>query len=536
MLMIWHDGLLGDEVRGKVLDQLCVEIRRQSRTTEIVFEAAGERLRSAREDVPVLVVCSPQTTPEEITRTALLANGVLLLTVDAPGDKRRVLGIPRETEVWAMVVTNHLIDPKGIAETAGAKNAWVTSSETKTSTMRSAAKALRPATEGGLRSEGTAAVTTAIGRDVAYEWIADLLDDYTVEEYTVIGGRRLIVDRGGRTKEERPSPCATDDELIAFLQHLASFGEAGRRVRFDKLQPRLDIQLLNRWRAHGEAFVVAPPVLTLRSNKGADVKLDELDLAEPDALAVLRQAISGTARGNIVLGAPMSAGKTTFCQALLRECPPTERIDTIEDTPELRLAAHGLHTFTVERLVQEANNDGVGAFSMEYHIRQAKRSNTSKIVVGEVRGEGTLALLDAMTSGLAGSIATLHSPPGEAILSKLLNYAAREGAKPEYAAREIYEAIDLVVWLGRSTEGLRRIGDISEITGFDKDTGAIHTAPLWKLRSGDNYAARVGSPSTDTVRRIFTAAGVDPDLPPPSDGGLNLPTPLRRPAAWSQPA
>ena len=189
--------------------------------------------------------------------------------------------------------------------------------------------------------------------------------------------------------------------------------------------------------------------------------------------------------------------------------PPEERIDTIEDTPELRLREYGIHPNAYERLTRDANNDGVGKHSMADHVRDAKRANSSKLVVGEVRGEGTMALLDAMSSGLDGCLVTLHSPPGDGVLEKLTAYATSEGADEGLARRSIAIAVHLLVWLGRNHAGERVIADVTQITGTKAD-GTIQTRCLWRLEPGQRWAVPVAAP-VGRMADVYRSAAVTVD-------------------------
>ncbi|MYE97300.1 MAG: hypothetical protein F4X28_08140 [Acidimicrobiaceae bacterium] len=188
-------------------------------------------------------------------------------------------------------------------------------------------------------------------------------------------------------------------------------------------------------------------------------------------------------------------------------------MDTIEDTPELRLREYGIHPNAYERLTRDANNDGVGKHSMADHVRDAKRANSSKLVVGEVRGEGTMALLDAMSSGLDGCLVTLHSPPGDGVLEKLTAYATSEGADEGLARRSIAIAVHLLVWMGRNHASERVIADVTQITGIDVD-GTIGTRCLWRLQPGQRWAAPE-APPVGRVADVYRSAGVEVDCPAP---------------------
>lgn len=336
--------------------------------------------------------------------------------------------------------------------------------------------------------------------------LSDLLDEPDVEEFQIRGGESMLVQYAGGRVERRPSPFGADDELIEAVRFLASYS-GDRPQRFDELDPRLDVRVGDRWRLHAEAFVTSPPNVVLRSNLAGRIRLDDLGVAPPELGSLLVEVIAGRARVNVVIAAAMGGGKTTLCQALLAAVPSHERIDTIEDTPELRLAEYGIHANTYERLTRDPNQDGHGRHSMADHIRDAKRANAAKLVVGEIRGDGCEALLDAMSSGLDGCLVTLHSQPGTGVLEKLVAYACSEGAEPEYARRQIAAAVDLCVWMGRNDAGERVIADVTQLDGIDDSTGVISTRCLWALRPGDRWATRAGRPA-GRVARAYASAGL----------------------------
>ena len=335
--------------------------------------------------------------------------------------------------------------------------------------------------------------------------LADLLEETGVEEFQIRGGECMIVHRAEGQRERRNSPFSSNDELIETARHLASFS-GGQPQRFDVLDSRLDIRLGDRWRLHAEAFMCHPPTMVLRSNMAGKATLRDLNVATPELQEILVKAVSGPVRANIVVAAAMGGGKTTLCQALLATVDPSERIDTIEDTPELRLAQYGIHPNSYERLTRDANNDGVGKLSMSDHIRDAKRANSSKLVIGETRGEGTLALLDAMSSGLNGCLVTLHSQPGAGVLAKLLSYACSEGADPRFARQQIAIAVHLLVWMGRNELGERVISDVSQIVSYDDQHDTIQTRCLWSLRPGQRWSIPAGRPHGQ-IEQLYQSAG-----------------------------
>ena len=353
------------------------------------------------------------------------------------------------------------------------------------------------------RSDGVVRRQNAAG--AATDALETLLSEPDVEEFQIRGGESMIVQYSGGRIERRPSPFATDEDLIEAVRFMAAYS-GDRPQRFDELDPRLDVRIGERWRLHAEAFVTSPPNVVLRSNLAGRMRLPDLGFVSPELGSILIEAIAGRTRANVVVAAAMGGGKTTLCQALLAAVPDNERIDTIEDTPELRLAAYGIHPNTFERLTRDPNQDGHGRHSMADHIRDAKRANASKLVVGEIRGDGCEALLDAMSSGIDGCLVTLHSQAGKGVLEKLVAYACSEGAEPDYARRQIAAAVDLCVWMGRNSAGQRVVADVTQLTGIDEVTGVISTECLWALRPGERWATPVRRP-VGRVERIYESAG-----------------------------
>ena len=339
--------------------------------------------------------------------------------------------------------------------------------------------------------------------EIAEAKISELLEMEDVEEFQIIGGEAMFVQMAGGDVVRKDSPFASEQQMIDQIKFLAG----SRSLRFDPMYPRLDIQVGGSWRLHGEAFVVKPAHMVLRSNMGGKRKLDELNVASPELNAVLEASVCGGIRANIIVAATMGGGKTTLCQALLSGLPDDERVDTIEDTPELKLQQYGVHEFTFERLTRSPNADGIGEHTMADHIRDAKRGNAAKLVVGEVRGDGTLALLDAMSTGMSGCLATLHSQPGTGVIEKLVSYAMSEGVGSSYARRQIAYGLHLLAWLGLNSRRERIVAQVTEITGIDGND-QIQSQTLWRHRPGERWADPVAMPRTERIRRIYEEVGV----------------------------
>ncbi len=515
MLMVSADHRLDPQTAGWVVRTI-IEGVRASASDLVVGASLSDRALAAAPHHASVVALDPSGSDDVQRTAAAAAAGVVWVTAGSGHgvrDRLRLSAGPASKVPLALVViADHAVDTTELRLLAGAqmvRTVPYAPSRRSERALRRLGRSLGSLAAAPQRMDGAdraarreSAAAAAAGR------LQELLDEDGVEEFQIRGGESMVVEFSNGERQIRPSPFSSDDEMIGACRFLAAY--AGERPqRFDELDPRLDTRIGDRWRLHAEAFVCSPPTLVLRSNLGGRRTLAELGLCSPRMADVLVEAVAGDIRANVVVAAAMGGGKTTLCQALLAQVPPEERIDTIEDTPELRLREYGIHPNAYERLTRDANNDGVGKHSMADHVRDAKRANSSKLVVGEVRGEGTMALLDAMSSGLDGCLVTLHSPPGAGVLEKLTAYATSEGADEGLARRSIAIAVHLLVWMGRNEAGERVIADMTQITGIDGG-GTIRTRCLWRLQPGQRRAAPE-APPVGRMADIYRSAGVAVD-------------------------
>ncbi len=512
MLMVSADRSLDPHVAGWVVRTIIEGVQASAPDT-VVGESLADRALAAAPDRAAVAAVDPVERETVLRAAAAAAAGVVWVTHGSGSGLRRRLGLDAgpasRVPIALVVVSDHDVDTAELRLMAGVQMVRaVPPAPTRRSERRlhrlgrslgslAAAPQRMDGADGSVRRESAAAA--------AAHRLRGLMGENGVEEFQIRGGESMVVEFSDGTRESRSSPFDSDDELVAACRFLAAYS-GGRPQRFDELDPRLDTRVGGRWRLHAEAFVCSPPTLVLRSNLAGGRTLAELGLCSQELAAVLVEAIAGRVRANVVVAAAMGGGKTTLCQALLAQVPADERVDTIEDTPELRLREYGIHPNAYERLTRDANNDGVGKHSMADHVRDAKRANSSKLVVGEVRGEGTMALLDAMSSGLDGCLVTLHSPPGEGVLEKLTAYATSEGADEGLARRSIAIAVHLLVWMGRNHAGERVIADVTQITGVSPD-GAIGTRCLWRLGPGERWAVPVAAPE-GRMADVYRNAGL----------------------------
>lgn len=513
MLLTVTDESVAPAAAAWIRAALTAGVAAKANAGPVVGSGLGDRAVLTTRDRPTMVTVTSADPVAQLQAAAAAAAGVVWITARPGEEIRSRLGFEADGSQEIPLMTVCVVDPadtEPIRVAASAKPVVCVppspSRRDRRRVRRVGSKMGRAAAAPQRLAAADSAVVSHTGVEAARAALVDLMAEQGVEEFTIRGGQSLIVEHADHRKEVRPSPYRTDLEMVEAARFLAGFS-GNRSQRFDDLDPRLDIKIGDNWRLHAEGFVVSPPHMVLRSNMGGRRSLAELGLAPAELNWVLTEAVSGSVRANVVVAASMGGGKTTLCQALLATVDPLERIDTIEDTPELCLSDYGIHPNTYERLTRDANNDGYGRHSMADHIRDAKRANTAKLVVGEVRGEGTMALLDAMSSGINGCLVTLHSPPGRGVLEKLVAYASSEGAEPGYARRQIAMAVHLLVWLGRNSAGGRVIADVTQITGLDEAAGRIETRCLWTLRPGALLASPA-QPPAGLIADLYDSAGV----------------------------
>ncbi|MEP6624706.1 MAG: ATPase, T2SS/T4P/T4SS family, partial [Acidimicrobiia bacterium] len=234
--------------------------------------------------------------------------------------------------------------------------------------------------------------------------------------------------------------------------------------------------------------VIAPPLAldgpTLTIRKFKKDKLTMRNLVEyasisPEGARVL--GVIGASRCNVLISGGTGSGKTTLLNALTDFIGPVDRVITIEETAELRLA--GDHVVRLE--ARPANAEGVGAVSVRDLVRAALRMRPDRLVVGEVRGAEALDLLQALNTGHEGSLSTVHANSPVDALRRLSTLAlfGDTGLPHEAICEQLRAAIDVVIQVGRTGTGARRIESIVEVT-VEPTAGTFGVRPIFERRSG----------------------------------------------------
>jgi len=286
-----------------------------------------------------------------------------------------------------------------------------------------------------------------------------LLADPAVTDVLVNAPDDIWVEREGRL--EKTGVVMPDEAAIvaAVERMIAPLG-----LRLDRASPAVDARLPDGSRLHA----VIPPA----SVDGPVVAIRRFTPVVPDLAALvecggirqegadtLREAVVG--RANLLVSGGTGSGKTTLLNVLSGEIPMSERVVTIEDSAELRLTGH-----VVRLEARPPNAEGAGEITLQTLVRQALRMRPDRIVVGEVRGSEALDLIQAMSTGHAGSMGTIHANGTDEALWRLETLAlSGERRVPQQAVRsQLRAAIGLVVHMDRA-DGVRRVTTISVVDG-----------------------------------------------------------------------
>ena len=307
--------------------------------------------------------------------------------------------------------------------------------------------------------------------------LQELIDDDSVTEIMVNGTEGIFLERNGRLLcwEKK---ITSKEKLEDMVQQIA--GRCNRIV--NESVPVADARLSDGSRV---SLVLPPvalngPVITIRRFPKNPIHMDrlvELGAVTTEAAAFLRALVrSGY---NIFISGGTGSGKTTFLNALSDFIPKEERIITIEDNAELQIqGAENL----VRLEARQANTEGKNSVTIRDLIKASLRMRPDRIVVGEVRGEEALDMIQSMNTGHDGSLSTGHANSPRDMLSRLETMILMAMELPLSAIRrQIASAVDILIHLGRMRDRSRKVIEIVEITGYDRASGEITERTLFQL-------------------------------------------------------
>jgi pilus assembly protein CpaF len=292
-----------------------------------------------------------------------------------------------------------------------------------------------------------------------------LLDDESVTEIMVNGAKNIYIERKGKIHRV-PVTFESNDHVMRIIDRIVA--PLGRRI--DESSPYVDARLADGSRVNA---VIPPisligPTITIRKFAKVPITLDQLvqfGTLTPESLQFLKACVES--RLNVVISGGTGSGKTTLLNILSTFIPSDERILTIENAAELQLRQE--HVVTLES--RPANIEGRGEITIRMLVVNALRMRPDRIIVGEIRDDAALDMLQAMNTGHDGSMTTLHSNSPRDTLSRLETMTMMAGMElPVRAIREqVASAINLVVHQERMRDGSRRVTNITEVSGMEGD-------------------------------------------------------------------
>jgi len=354
-------------------------------------------------------------------------------------------------------------------------------------------------------------------RDVLNEAVGlgpleELLADDSITEIMVNRFDEIYLERAGRLTRHH-SIFTSDRAVLGVIERIVA--PIGRRI--DESSPMVDARLKDGSRVNA---IIAPvaikgPALTIRKFARRTLTAQDLigfgalskDMAEFMRLCVLH-------RKNVIISGGTGSGKTTLLNVLSNYIPDGERIITIEDAAELRLA----HSHLISLEARPSNAEGRGQISIRDLVKNALRMRPDRIVVGECRGGEALDMLQAMNTGHEGSLTTLHANSARDALARLETLVLMAGMDlPLSAIRDqVVSAVDIIIQQARLFDGRRVVTGIVEVTGLE--TSKIQLQELFRYeQQGRDAQGRVlghftGCNAVPAFYDELSAAGIALDL------------------------
>ena len=312
--------------------------------------------------------------------------------------------------------------------------------------------------------------------------LGKIIMDSDITEVMINGYDKIFVEKAGKL-QRLDEHFQDDEDLRRIVQRFVS--QMDRTI--DSSNPIVDARLDDGSRVH----VVFPPValngatVTIRRFPKQAMtieKLLEYKSITPEVAEFLRKAVES--RHNIFVSGGTGSGKTTFLNALSNFIPQHERVITIEDSAELQIR-------NVPNLVRmetkKANSKEATEITIRDLIKASLRMRPDRIIVGEVRGEEALDMLQAMNTGHDGSLSTGHANSPEGMISRLETMVLTGSADLPLPAirQQIGTAVDYIVHLSRLRDFSRKCMEIDEVIGYDNDTNRVVLNPIYKFEEDE---------------------------------------------------
>lgn len=329
-----------------------------------------------------------------------------------------------------------------------------------------------------------------------YDCLEEILKQEDITEIMINGYEKIFIERNGRM-EAWGQGFSSEEKYMDIIQKIVA--RCNRIV--NESSPIVDARLEDGSRVN----VVLPPialngaVMTIRRFPKETYGMEQLvamNMLSKEIADVLQMLVKS--KYNIMISGGTGSGKTTFLNALANTISKEERIITIEDSAELQLRKI---PNLVGLEVRNANVEGENAISMKELIRSALRMRPDRIVVGEVRGEEALDMLQAMNTGHSGSLSTGHANSARDILYRLETMVLMGIDMPLRAIRQqIASAIDVIIHIGRQPDGSRRLLEVVEVTGIQEGEILLHS--LYQYQGAEKSIASTEERKEEKWKRL----------------------------------
>ncbi len=341
--------------------------------------------------------------------------------------------------------------------------------------------------------------------------LEQLLADPTISDVLVNTSKVVYIERRGVL--ERTNIKFNDDQhLMRIIERIVS--RVGRRV--DESSPMVDARLPDGSRVNAiiPPLALDGPMLSIRRFGRDPLSAEDL-LANKSLTKPMLELLQAVVKGklNVLISGGTGAGKTTLLNVVSAYIPESERIITVEDAAELQLKQQ--HVVRLE--TRPPNIEGKGAIKQRQLVINCLRMRPDRIIVGEVRGEEALDMLQAMNTGHEGSLTTVHANNARDALSRIETMVAMANLNlPAKAMRQqIASAMNVVVQVSRLTDGTRKITSIAEITGMEGSMVTMQELFVFE---------RQGYDANNRVRGVFKPTGIRPKFSERLFGfGIRLP-------------
>ncbi|HEY7493321.1 MAG TPA: CpaF family protein [Candidatus Tectomicrobia bacterium] len=325
------------------------------------------------------------------------------------------------------------------------------------------------------------------------------LHDPTISDILVNTHNQIYIERFGKL-ERTEARFRDDGHLRKIIDKIVS--PLGRRI--DESSPMVDARLPDGSRVNAiiPPLAIDGPILSIRRFAVDPLRLSDLitlKTVTPEIGELLQGIVR--ARLNVLIAGGTGSGKTTLLNVLSGFIPVSERIITIEDSAELQLQQ--AHVIRLE--TRPANIEGKGQITQRDLVRNSLRMRPDRIIVGEVRGEEVLDMLQAMNTGHEGSLATIHANSARDALIRLETMVALTGVdiSAKFLRHYISSALDIIIHISRLADGSRKLMSLQEITGIEGEVMTLQEIFTF---------AQTGVHDNGSIEGHFKATGIRPQF------------------------